>query len=466
MRSNIRLRFRLYASVLPLVAVVVLLSGVLATLESREAITRLASRHMTFKAEQLRDYFYNEWTVMQQLGLEKEDVYRGALEASLRSYSLSLLRSRTELILAFNAEGKQVMRVGLDALPPSADETPGSSPGIQLTPGWFTEHLLGRDRVGVAFELKPLGWTVAVTEVQSTFFSEVRNIQTTNIWILIISVIVVAIFLSIFIAHVTGPVERLTATIGRVAATGDLSQRAEIEFVDEIGTLGASFNSMISSLQASHEQLEATSEAEVRARQLAVAREEETLYLLGRVTDYRDSETGAHLRRIGDLSALMARLIGQTDDEQYLIRNSSPLHDIGKLGIPDAVLLKAGKLDIKEFEIMKHHTWIGYDLLKDARSVYLVEGARIALSHHEKWDGSGYPAGTKGEEIPLSGRIVGIVDVFDALISTRPYKEAWSFERTREYIAGQRGRHFDPHLVDVFLENFAAFEQCVTQERY
>ena len=137
------------------------------------------------------------------------------------------------------------------------------------------------------------------------------------------------------------------------------------------------------------------------------------------------------------------------------------MHDIGKLAVPESILLKPGKLSAEESEKMKAHTTFGHELLKDARSIFLIEGAKIALTHHEKWDGSGYPAGLKGEDIPLSGRIVSIVDVFDALTSSRPYKQAWSFESVRDYIAEQRGKHFDPRLADLVLENFSAFQKCI-----
>ncbi len=300
-----------------------------------------------------------------------------------------------------------------------------------------------------------------MTELEPAFFSDVRTMQYEQLWILFGSVGAVAVFLSIFIGHILRPAERLTATIERIAATNDLTSRAEVEFVDEIGTLAREFNTMISNLQANYSKLEETSQAEARARQLAVEREAETLFLLGRVSDFRDTETGAHLRRIGSLSILLTTLLGLDEEKQKLIGNSAPLHDIGKLGVPESILLKPGALSAEESEKMKRHTIFGHELLRDARSIYLVEGAEIALTHHEKWDGTGYPAGLKGEEIPLFGRIVSIVDVFDALTSARPYKEAWSFERVRDYVADQRGKHFDPRLADLVLDNFSAFQECI-----
>lgn len=462
MRPSVRLRFRLYFMILPLVVVVVFLSGVFASLESRAALTRIANRHMAFKAEQLRNFFFSEWKVMTDLGLSTDPAYQTAAEESFRSYAASLLRTRTELIVAFDADGKEVMKIALRNL--AADGAGAGSQDaagpVKLSPGWFNERILGQSRVGVAFNLEPLHWTVAVTELESAFFSDVRNIEYIHVWILIVSAVVVTVFLSVFIGHILRPAERLTSTIQQITATNDLTQRAEIEFSDEIGTLAGAFNTMISALQTNYRRLEETSKAERLARRTAIDREEETLYLLGRVSDFRDLETGIHLKRIGALSVLMSQLLGQSEEQQTLMRNSAPLHDIGKLAIPEAILHKAGDLSPEEYEAMKLHAAIGHELLNNARSIYLIEGATIALSHHEKWDGSGYPAGLEGEAIPLSGRIVAIVDVFDALSSARSYKKAWKPERVRDYIRKQSGKHFDPHLVDVFLENFDAFQEC------
>lgn len=272
------------------------------------------------------------------------------------------------------------------------------------------------------------------------------------------------VFLSVFIGHVTRPVERLTVTIGRITETNDLAQRARIESADEIGILAKTFNTMIETLQRNYRQVEATSLSEKQSRQLAVEREIETLYLLGRVSDFRDERTGEHLKRIGNLSALFSKLLGQDEDQQRHMRYSSPLHDIGKIGIPDSILRKRGPLTAEEYETMKRHTILGYELLKDARSSFLVEGASIALTHHEKWDGTGYPNRLAGESIPLSGRIVSVVDVFDALTSKRPYKDAWSPDRAIEHIASERGKHFDPDLVDLFMAHYPEFLALLERE--
>lgn len=172
---------------------------------------------------------------------------------------------------------------------------------------------------------------------------------------------------------------------------------------------------------------------------------------LGRAAEYRDNETGLHIIRMSKISALLGREAGLSDYEIELLLNASPMHDVGKIGIPDQILLKPGKLNAEEWDIMKTHAQIGADLLAGDDSDLLTMAHDIALTHHEKWDGSGYPNGLEGEAIPLVGRIVALADVFDALTSERPYKRAWPVERAVELIGEESGRHFDPALAQRFL---------------
>lgn len=184
-----------------------------------------------------------------------------------------------------------------------------------------------------------------------------------------------------------------------------------------------------------------------------VSREIETLAILGRASEFKDTETGAHISRVGMYAKVMGAEMISDKDELDQLFYSTPLHDVGKIGIPDSILLKNGKLTTEEFDIIKTHTTIGYDLLSDSNSKYLQAGAIIARSHHEKWDGTGYPLGLKGEDIPLFGRIVAICDVLDALLSVRPYKKAWSFDDAKNYIIQNSGIMFDPSVVKVFEHN-------------
>lgn len=173
---------------------------------------------------------------------------------------------------------------------------------------------------------------------------------------------------------------------------------------------------------------------------------------LGRAAEYKDNETGLHVIRMSHYSHLLGEAVGMSATEAELLLNAAPMHDIGKIGIPDRILQKPGKLDAGEWAIMQTHSQIGADILGDAGDSDLLEMARIvALTHHEKWDGSGYPNGLVGEAIPRVGRIVAIADVFDALTSERPYKRAWPVEQAVALLKDGAGSHFDPQLVPAFL---------------
>ncbi len=181
------------------------------------------------------------------------------------------------------------------------------------------------------------------------------------------------------------------------------------------------------------------------------AREQELIFRMSRAAEFRDPETGAHIQRMAYYSRLIAKGLGLDDKVQKLILEAAPLHDVGKIGIPDYILLKPGKLTHEEFEVMKGHAQLGHELLDDSGSDILRAGAEIALTHHEKYDGSGYPNGLAGTKIALYGRIVAVADVFDALTSERPYKRAWPLEDARKFLEEGRGKHYDPMCVEAFL---------------
>jgi two-component system, response regulator RpfG len=181
------------------------------------------------------------------------------------------------------------------------------------------------------------------------------------------------------------------------------------------------------------------------------SREKETLMRLARAGEYKDSDTAMHLQRMSLYSRAIAEKIGLDEEDAEIIELASPLHDIGKIGIPDSILLKKEGLDDQELKIMRKHPIIGYEILQDSPSKYLQKGSEIALAHHERFDGTGYPYALKGKDIPISARIVAIADVFDALTSIRPYKEAWTIDQALEYISKESGKHFDPELVNAVL---------------
>jgi putative two-component system response regulator len=182
-------------------------------------------------------------------------------------------------------------------------------------------------------------------------------------------------------------------------------------------------------------------------------RELEALNLLAKAAEFRDENTGNHILRVGKYSKLIAKGCGEDEKFQDMIFSASPLHDIGKIGISDSILNKPGKLTEEEMNIMKTHSYIGYNILKDAESPYVKMGAEISLYHHEKYNGQGYPNGVSGNDIPISSRIVAVADVFDALTSKRPYKDAWPLEKAFNLLIEEKNKHFDPVLVDCFIEN-------------
>jgi putative two-component system response regulator len=180
----------------------------------------------------------------------------------------------------------------------------------------------------------------------------------------------------------------------------------------------------------------------------------EIINVLGRAAEYKDNETGKHVQRVAKYSRFLALNYGISEHDAELLELAAPMHDIGKIGIQDDILKKKGRLDNAERQIMCEHARIGSEILGEQKSEMLQYATIIAEQHHEHWNGNGYPYGLKGEEIHIFGRIVAVADVFDALTSKRPYKEAWSVERARDLIVSERGKQFDPQIVDIFFENF------------
>jgi len=181
----------------------------------------------------------------------------------------------------------------------------------------------------------------------------------------------------------------------------------------------------------------------------------ETIYRLSVAAEYKDTDTGAHIKRMSRYSEIIARKLGFDNQYCELLLYASPLHDIGKLGIPDAILTKPGKLDIEEWDIMKKHTTMGYEILKDSSEKIIKFAASIALTHHERYDGKGYPNQLSGDNIPIEGRIVAIADVFDALSTKRPYKDPWPLDKILDTIKEEHNRQFDGKIVDLFFDSLS-----------
>jgi len=202
----------------------------------------------------------------------------------------------------------------------------------------------------------------------------------------------------------------------------------------------------------------------VKANEEIISTQKELLYRMGEIGETRSKETGNHVKRVAEYSRLLGLLAGLPADEAELLKMASPMHDIGKVAIPDRVLLKPGKLDAEEWEIMQTHAEIGYELLRHSDRPILKAAAIVAGQHHEKWNGSGYPNGLSGEAIHIFGRITALVDVFDALASERVYKAAWPMEKVLKLIEEEKGQHFDPHLVELLLDHLPQF--LAVRDRY
>ncbi len=195
----------------------------------------------------------------------------------------------------------------------------------------------------------------------------------------------------------------------------------------------------------------------IEQNKIVSSSQQEIIFTLCSLTEKRSNEKEIHVRRVADVSYLLALLVGFNDEEANLLKMASPMHDIGNLAIPDAILDKPDKLSMQEFEQVEQHTKLGYDMLKHSSDPILKVAATIALQHHEKYNGSGYPSGLKGDEIHIFARIVALADVFDTLSDDRVYGKAWTDEDIERYIEGERGQHFDPTLVDLFFKHKERF---------
>lgn len=294
---------------------------------------------------------------------------------------------------------------------------------------------------------KPVG-TYLILKSLSGPTARLKNIERVLLGIILLVCSCAALVGFFFARGITKSVGILSTRAEQIVH-GDLSHRIPVRTADEIGALTITFNEMVDSLEKDIKILKET--------QLT------TMVRLAMLAEKRDPETGEHLERLKEYSRLLAEGLRRTEkykdlvDDEYIdmLVQSSPLHDIGKVGIPDDVLLKNGRLTKDEFEIMKHHSIKGAEILKGPE--FLKMGYEIALSHHEKYDGSGYPYGLSGDAIPLSARIVALVDMYDALTSKRVYKEAMSHEEAYAIILGESGKSFDPEIIQVFKDNVEKF---------
>lgn len=285
-----------------------------------------------------------------------------------------------------------------------------------------------------------------------------RQITLIVIFVSILSSFLLIMSAIILIARINVPLDFITRFIKEIGSKNkQLSSKLPVEIDDEFGQLSNSFNNMTSTIEKNIAEIE-NLYAEIENTQ------KEIIFTMGAAGELRSKETGQHVKRVAEYSKELALLYGLEEDEAELIKLASPMHDIGKVAIPDAILHKPGKLTTQEFDKMKKHAQLGYSMLKGSDRIILKSASIVAHQHHEKYNGKGYPTGLKGENIHIFGRITAIADVFDALGSERSYKKAWPDEKILQLFKDERGEHFDPKLVDLFIQNKEKFYEI--RERY
>jgi len=255
---------------------------------------------------------------------------------------------------------------------------------------------------------------------------------------------------AVILAFVFGKVlkEDTNVIISNIQAveSGKYDNTQIINRPDELGEISFAIKDMSNSIEDGIHKIESLNEEIINTQK-------EIIYTMGEIAETRSKETGHHVKRVAEYSKLLALKCGLSLEEAEMLKLASPMHDIGKVGIPDNILNKPGKLTADEYEIMKTHAQLGYEMLKHSNKPILQAASIVARDHHEKWAGNGYPRGISGEDIHIYGRITAVADVFDALGSDRAYKKAWEDERIFQLFKDERGKHFDPKIVDLFFEN-------------
>ncbi len=445
------IRTRLILTVVPLLAVGIIITASLTALEAVSGMTSLTIRLLVIKSGALSWYMEDRWKWLLDNRLSEHPEGIEAVRRSIAAFALTLIHSQTELIFAIDPAGRIVLATEpVELTEKEASELLAAL--LEKGTGRVKLRVGGVARIGEAIRFDPFDWNVLILEERSALQREMRAIVIRAAIVLAGMAAAAAAFLSRFSRRLTRPIGVIVRTIDAIVNEQDFSGNIEVKPADEIGDLAARFNLMVSKLRSIYEQVRERTRKEAVALTQVIEREYETLLVLGKAAEYKDPETATHIARVGLYSRLLARHLGEDEDGQNLLLYASPLHDIGKMGIPDSILLKPGRLTAEEFDIIKTHTTIAYDILKDSRSPYLRAGAEIALTHHEWFNGTGYPKGLRGEAIPLFGRIVGLADAFDAVTSKRPYKERWSLDKAFGMLRSEKGTHFDPRLVEVFLK--------------
>ena len=307
------------------------------------------------------------------------------------------------------------------------------------------------EKIAVEKGLKTLpSITLVLEEDKSEAYSIVKKYRFWFFVTLVIGGLMIVLFALYFANSLIRPLSRLSKTARDITVTQDYTKQVAVHSSDELGQMGKSFNKMISSMKDAMDEIKALNK-EIEDTQ------REVVFTMGAIGESRSKETGNHVKRVAEYSRILAHHYGLSAEEAEMLKQASPMHDIGKVAIPDAILNKPGKFTDEEFEKMKEHARLGYEMLKSSNRTLLKAAAIVAYEHHEKWNGKGYPRGLKGEDIHIYGRITALADVFDALGSDRVYKKAWTDEKIFALIKEERGVHFDPQLVDIFFKHLDEF---------
>lgn len=414
---------------------------------------RLSTRNLAFKAEMLKQYGDSQWELLKSQGFSEDESFRSAAKEAIISRSRSLLRSDSEWFCALDLDGKLAFSVDR-----------AGAPWLDLPAGLVGAMRKGRTgsvvfgsgggrRYGQAFFFEPFGWYIVASDKESSIFAETERMTSVIVATFALAILISTFLLVRLTASIARPIEEVSAAMTDVMRSGDFGRSIAARQSDEVGALAMSFNALCRELDRSYEKMSDIAVQEAESRAAVAQREIEALIALGKVSEFRDQSTGQHIIRVGLYAKLLAEFFYESKEDRRIIYYAAPLHDIGKIGIPDSILLKEGPLTKEEFGIMKTHAAIGHSILAESQNPNLAVGAAISLSHHERYDGKGYPQGLSGTAIPLCGRIVAVIDVFDAFSSKRPYKEAWPVEKAFDYLDEQRGGHFDPDVVEAFLSH-------------
>lgn len=316
---------------------------------------------------------------------------------------------------------------------------------ISLRPDIFDESL----KVSRSLKNKPT-LTVVLEEEKGFAYRLLYKYEQWFIALLITGALFIAVAAYYVATGLIRPIIALSDTAKKITRTQDYTEHVNVNRDDEIGQLSDAFNTMIEGMDNALGEITALNH-EIEDTQ------REVVFTMGSIGESRSKETGNHVKRVAEYSKLLALYYGLDKEEAEMLKQASPMHDIGKVAIPDAVLNKPGRFDEEERRIMDTHAALGYDMLKHSNRLLLQAAAIVAYEHHEKFDGSGYPRRLRGEEIHIYGRITALADVFDALGSDRIYKKAWDDEKIFALFKEERGAHFDPQLIDIFFDHLDDF---------